>query len=238
MSMGGETWSAWALASAGYVVLASRTADALSQPGDQILTEQLRRSCPASSSISPPRAIVSATTSIWTIPTGTAANTTRSPPPSCMPSRSTDDFAIEGIHAFAVHPGMAATNLARHMSREDVIAVSGQARSRARGDFGIPVRDGYFQRRRAGRRPCRTHLGRGEVRLHPVGDVGVGIVAEEAAVVVLGLGQDVVGDLPVGDEGLELVQRRRRITSGEAADRHYRCVGGQVRESRTRRRTG
>lgn len=51
-----------------------------------------------------------------------------------------------GIHAFAVHPGMAATNLARHMSREGVIAVSGQARSRARGDFGIPVRDGYFLR--------------------------------------------------------------------------------------------
>ncbi|WP_166904418.1 SDR family NAD(P)-dependent oxidoreductase [Mycobacterium sp. DL440] len=36
-----------------------------------------------------------------------------------------------GIRAFAVHPGMVATNLARHMSREDVIAVSGQTRSRA-----------------------------------------------------------------------------------------------------------
>jgi NAD(P)-dependent dehydrogenase (short-subunit alcohol dehydrogenase family) len=36
-----------------------------------------------------------------------------------------------GIRAFAVHPGMVATNLARHMSREDVIAVSGQARSHA-----------------------------------------------------------------------------------------------------------
>lgn len=36
-----------------------------------------------------------------------------------------------GIRAFAVHPGMVATNLARHMSREDVAAVSGQARSRA-----------------------------------------------------------------------------------------------------------
>lgn len=36
-----------------------------------------------------------------------------------------------GIRAFAVHPGMVATNLARHMSREDVIAVSGQARAHA-----------------------------------------------------------------------------------------------------------
>ncbi|OCB55591.1 short-chain dehydrogenase [Mycobacterium vulneris] len=36
-----------------------------------------------------------------------------------------------GIRAFAVHPGMVATNLARHMSREDVVAVSGQARSHA-----------------------------------------------------------------------------------------------------------
>lgn len=36
-----------------------------------------------------------------------------------------------GIRAFAVHPGMVATNLARHMSRDDVIAVSGRARSHA-----------------------------------------------------------------------------------------------------------
>ncbi|MGV0816229.1 SDR family NAD(P)-dependent oxidoreductase [Mycolicibacterium boenickei] len=36
-----------------------------------------------------------------------------------------------GIRAFSVHPGMVATNLARHMSRDDVIAVSGQARSHA-----------------------------------------------------------------------------------------------------------
>ncbi len=36
-----------------------------------------------------------------------------------------------GVRAFAVHPGMVATNLARHMSRDDVIAVSGQARSHA-----------------------------------------------------------------------------------------------------------
>ncbi|CDP82905.1 short-chain alcohol dehydrogenase [Mycolicibacterium farcinogenes] len=36
-----------------------------------------------------------------------------------------------GIRAFAVHPGMVATNLARHMSREDVVAVSSQARSHA-----------------------------------------------------------------------------------------------------------
>ncbi|CRZ14763.1 SDR family NAD(P)-dependent oxidoreductase [Mycolicibacterium neworleansense] len=36
-----------------------------------------------------------------------------------------------GVRAFAVHPGMVATNLARHMSREDVIAVSGQARARS-----------------------------------------------------------------------------------------------------------
>lgn len=37
----------------------------------------------------------------------------------------------QGIRAFAVHPGMVATNLARHMSREDVAAVSGRARSHA-----------------------------------------------------------------------------------------------------------
>lgn len=36
-----------------------------------------------------------------------------------------------GIRAFAVHPGMVATNLARHMSRDDVIAVSGRARTHA-----------------------------------------------------------------------------------------------------------
>lgn len=36
-----------------------------------------------------------------------------------------------GIRAFAVHPGMVATNLARHMSREDVATVSGRARSQA-----------------------------------------------------------------------------------------------------------
>ncbi|MUL80194.1 MULTISPECIES: SDR family NAD(P)-dependent oxidoreductase [unclassified Mycolicibacterium] len=36
-----------------------------------------------------------------------------------------------GVRAFAVHPGMVATNLARHMSRADVVAVSGQARSHA-----------------------------------------------------------------------------------------------------------
>ncbi|MED5815327.1 SDR family NAD(P)-dependent oxidoreductase [Mycolicibacterium sp. 050232] len=36
-----------------------------------------------------------------------------------------------GIRAYAVHPGMVATNLARHMSREDVVAVSGRARSHA-----------------------------------------------------------------------------------------------------------
>lgn len=32
-----------------------------------------------------------------------------------------------GIRAYAVHPGMVATNLARHMSADDVLAVSGQA---------------------------------------------------------------------------------------------------------------
>src|SRR5689334_8689225 len=45
----------------------------------------------------------------------------------------------------------------------------------------------------------RTDLGRREVRLHPVGDVGVGIVAEEPVVAAFRLGvlwfrEDVVGD--------------------------------------------
>jgi len=36
-----------------------------------------------------------------------------------------------GVGAFAVHPGMVATNLARHMSRADVAAVGGRARAHA-----------------------------------------------------------------------------------------------------------
>ena len=39
---------------------------------------------------------------------------------------------------------------------------------------------------------------------------------------------DEVVNLPVGDESLELLQRRRGIRPVESADRHHRCAAGQL----------